>query len=212
MPSGCCWSASAPAWLPSSWVLRAAAIAASPPALLQKSWRRPPTRQCLKPPGTKTGDLPPAYAAPEQWRSEHATPAIDVYALGVIGYELLAGQTPFTGPTAHEYRRQHLTETPPPIKNVPTEIQSLLSECLYKSPQARPQLQNLFERLRQKPKSVNAAAQQLQEANAISVERRDESERIKSFNRSNAERRAGLREAAIISLKNRRTMRDHHFC
>ena len=63
LQSGCCWPASATARRPSSWVLRAAAKSASPPALLQESWRRPPTRQCLKPPGTKTGD---AWIAVEQ--------------------------------------------------------------------------------------------------------------------------------------------------
>ena len=37
----------------------------------------------------------PAYAAPEQWRDETATGATDVYALGIIAYELLSGRVPF---------------------------------------------------------------------------------------------------------------------
>ena len=45
-----------------------------------------------------------AYAAPEQWRGERATSATDVYATGVIAYELLTGNLPFQGPDEHDYR------------------------------------------------------------------------------------------------------------
>lgn len=38
------------------------------------------------------------YAAPEQWRLERATSATDVYAFGIVGYELLAAQLPYPGP------------------------------------------------------------------------------------------------------------------
>ena len=76
-----------------------------------------------------------AYAAPEQWRAEQATSATDVYAFGVVAYELLAGIRPFTGP---DYRSQHLEDSVERISGIPTRLHSLIEECLYKSPQARP--------------------------------------------------------------------------
>ena len=52
------------------------------------------------------------YAAPEQWREERATSATDVYALGVIAHELLAGERPFGGP---DFRSQHLEDNRPVV-------------------------------------------------------------------------------------------------
>ena len=48
------------------------------------------------------------YAAPERWRAERATGATDVYALGVMGFELLSGMWPFAGPDMGDFRDQHL--------------------------------------------------------------------------------------------------------
>src|SRR5258708_23587349 len=55
------------------------------------------------------------YAAPEQWRIEHATPATDVYAFGVTAFELLQGHRPFPGPDGPDYREQHLYQPPPSL-------------------------------------------------------------------------------------------------
>src|SRR6266487_5994909 len=70
------------------------------------------------------------YAAPEQWRSERATSATDVYAFGVMAYELLSGTLPFTGQQIHEFREQHLHTDPLPLGNVPALLGALVEECL----------------------------------------------------------------------------------
>ncbi|MEE9354409.1 MAG: protein kinase, partial [Methylococcaceae bacterium] len=50
--------------------------------------------------------LSPPFAAPEQWRLERTTNATDVYALGCIGYALLTGNQPFSGPAREDYQDQ----------------------------------------------------------------------------------------------------------
>ena len=153
-------------------------------------------------PDTLKFSMTPPYAAPEQWRNERATSATDVYAVGVVAYELLAGRLPFAGPAPHDYRRQHLGETPEPIPGVPPKLQSLMDECLYKSPEARPRPQNLLARLQEGVVgATSAAASRLQQANAMVVQQRAEAAREESVARSAVERRLELSAAAEQSLE-----------
>ena len=140
-----------------------------------------------------------AYAAPEQWRGEQATSATDVYALGVVAYELITGQRPFLG---SDYRRQHLEESPEPISGIPDRLRSLVGECLYKGPQARPRPQNLLTRLKDSLRPATPAGAQLQQANALAVERQTVAELQRSAAQVEAERRRELNAAADQSLKN----------
>ncbi|MGY4433947.1 serine/threonine protein kinase [Bradyrhizobium sp. F1.13.1] len=64
---------------------------------------------------TRKYSLSPPYAAPERWRAERATGAVDVYALGVMAFEILCGRKPFPGPHIEDYREQHLHMEPPAI-------------------------------------------------------------------------------------------------
>ena len=57
----------------------------------------------------------PAYISPEQIRSEFVRPQSDIYALGVMLYELLTGTVPFSGPTPIEIMHQHLSAPLPPL-------------------------------------------------------------------------------------------------
>ena len=76
-----------------------------------------------------------AYAAPEQWREERATSLTDVYAFGVVAYELITGKLPFEGP---DFKEQHLQNSPGTISGVPDSLRSLVMACLLKVPEARP--------------------------------------------------------------------------
>ena len=84
--------------------------------------------------------LSPQYAAPEQWRFEHATHATDVYALGCIGYALITGHPPFAGPMGEDFKKQHLSSEPPKLTAIDPQLRSLLSMMLRKPPESRPPL------------------------------------------------------------------------
>lgn len=90
---------------------------------------------------TLKGCLSPPYAAPEQWQFISATSQTDVYALGCIGYALLTGLPPFSGP---DLRDQHLHADPSPLPaGCPPRLQTLLSMMLRKPSNARPSLERV---------------------------------------------------------------------
>jgi Tol biopolymer transport system component len=86
----------------------------------------------------------PAYMAPEQAAADpHLDQRVDIYALGVIGYELLTGSTPFTGASAQQILAAHMTQRPEPIStrrpSIPPGVASIIMKCLEKRPADRPQ-------------------------------------------------------------------------
>lgn len=154
-------------------------------------------------PDTQKYALSIAYAAPERWRAERATGATDIYSLGVIAFELLSGALPFSGAGVEEFREKHLHGEPGTIPNVPHLLAALVSECLYKSPGARPGPQNVLARLkavaqRQEPSGGLAM---LQAANMQEVARQSESARQQSAGRSEAQRRDDLLRDALSSFR-----------
>lgn len=85
----------------------------------------------------------PAYMAPEQASGRHRDicPATDVYALGVILYQVLVSRTPFQGETALETLR-HISETDPPAPRtlrpgLPRDLNTICMKCLEKRPDRR---------------------------------------------------------------------------
>ena len=81
----------------------------------------------------------PAYMAPEQAWSRGVGPFTDLYALGVMAYELLGGAPPFDGdgsPMAVMYR--HVSEAPPPLAGVDPRLAAWVARMLEKRPEARP--------------------------------------------------------------------------
>jgi serine/threonine protein kinase/Tfp pilus assembly protein PilF len=86
----------------------------------------------------------PAYMAPEQALGDAETDhRADLYALGLVAYEVLAGATPFSGRSVRELAAAHLTEAPKPIEvlrpDVPSALGSLVMQLLAKAPAERPQ-------------------------------------------------------------------------
>jgi Tol biopolymer transport system component len=86
----------------------------------------------------------PAYMAPEQAAADtHLDHRVDIYALGVIGYEMLAGTTPFTGTSAQQILAAHMTQKPEPISSrrpaVLAPLATIIMRCLEKRPADRPQ-------------------------------------------------------------------------
>jgi beta-lactam-binding protein with PASTA domain len=83
------------------------------------------------------------YLAPEQIRGQPAEPRTDVYAAGVVGYELLTGRAPFGGETSLSIAYQHLSDRiPAPSKiapAVPEELDRIVLHATEKAPEDRPQ-------------------------------------------------------------------------
>ncbi|ORW11373.1 serine/threonine protein kinase [Mycobacterium kyorinense] len=82
-----------------------------------------------------------AYLSPEQVRDGKATPRSDVYALGIVTYELLTGHTPFNGDSALSVAYQRLdTDVPPPsarIAGVPTQFDDFVGRATARDPARR---------------------------------------------------------------------------
>lgn len=94
---------------------------------------------------TKSGDLlgTPGYMAPEQalGKPEQVAAATDIYALGIILYEMLTGQTPFQGATPLAMIGQILTQEPVPPRRlqprIPRDLETICLKCLEKDPWQR---------------------------------------------------------------------------
>jgi serine/threonine-protein kinase len=79
------------------------------------------------------------YLSPEQAIGRAATPASDVYSLGIVAYEALVGNRPFTGPTAVDIAVAHVnTAVPPMPPEVDPELRDLVMRMLAKDPEERP--------------------------------------------------------------------------
>jgi len=80
----------------------------------------------------------PKYMAPEQGRGRPTTPATDVYSVGVVLYEMLAGRPPFTGDSAVELALRHLQEPPPPLSvRLAPALTQIVDRALAKDPAER---------------------------------------------------------------------------
>ncbi len=90
----------------------------------------------------------PHYMAPERAQGKPVTPATDVYALGVMTYEMLAGRRPFEADEAPTLLRKHVYDPVPPLPDVPPAVETVVLETLAKDPSQRPTAQRFAQDFR----------------------------------------------------------------
>ncbi|HKY96709.1 MAG TPA: protein kinase, partial [Gemmatimonadaceae bacterium] len=84
----------------------------------------------------------PAYMAPEQAAADpHVDARADIYALGIVGYELLSGRTPFAGLNQQQTLSAHITTAPMPVTQhrpqIPPGLAAVIMRCIEKHPSDR---------------------------------------------------------------------------
>ena len=109
------------------------------------------------------------YLAPEQATGKPATPSTDIYSLGIVAYEALAGKRPFTGDSQMEIAMAQINKTPPALpETVDPRIANLVMSCLAKKPNQRPEsalaLAKRAESLMNSAPRQTAATQLIQQA------------------------------------------------
>jgi eukaryotic-like serine/threonine-protein kinase len=101
------------------------------------------------------------YLSPEQASGHSASPSTDVYSLGIVAYEMLAGRRPFTGESQVAIAMAQINETPPELPStVPEPVRNLVYSSIAKKPSDRPASAQHFARAAQSLRrgDVNAAA------------------------------------------------------
>jgi len=79
------------------------------------------------------------YLSPEQASGRSASPTTDIYSLGIVAYESLAGRRPFTGESQVAIAMAQINEQPPPLPDTVSEpVRNLVISCLAKNPADRP--------------------------------------------------------------------------
>lgn len=79
------------------------------------------------------------YLSPEQASGHPASPATDIYSLGIVAYECLAGRRPFTGESQVAIAMAQINDTAPELSSdIPAPVRNLVFACIAKNPQDRP--------------------------------------------------------------------------
>jgi hypothetical protein len=102
---------------------------------------------------TQTGMMmgTPEYMSPEQFLGEEVTDKVDIYSLGLLGYELLTGEGPYQVSSPRQLPAAHLRDAPRVLSSLrpdaDPELETLLANCLEKIPNARPSAEDVSRRL-----------------------------------------------------------------
>ena len=116
-----------------------AKLAAAAPDSTLEATQAPTIASPLSSAGLVVGTVP--YMAPEQIRGEAVDARTDLFALGIILYELTTGSRPFTGATSADVSSAILRDSPKPLTSVradlPGDLERVVSRCLAKNPRER---------------------------------------------------------------------------
>ncbi|MGA9996157.1 MAG: serine/threonine-protein kinase, partial [Pyrinomonadaceae bacterium] len=114
----------------------------------------------------------PYYMAPEQWSDEELDQRCDIYSLGIILFQMLAGEVPFKGMSAPTVMKKHLMDPPPHFAelnmNVSPAIEQVVQHALEKDPDKRPATTEEFMRELHQAIMTGAAMDRAREAERTS--------------------------------------------
>lgn len=83
----------------------------------------------------------PNYIAPEQAKGEKIDNRVDIYSLGISGYEIFSGKVPFTGTSSNEIIKKHIYEKPKPLPELvsamPEDLWKVIEKMITKTPDER---------------------------------------------------------------------------
>lgn len=116
-----------------------------------------------------------AYMAPEQLLGQEISGRVDIFAFGIILYELITGEHPFASPSAAEISASILRDTPPNLHskrlNIPYDLNRIVLRCLAKKPEKR------FQTARDVCNELEELSDELKRNVAITISDKDESQR-----------------------------------